>query len=490
MASEKPYFAAESVQTALRPDGGADITSAPMWETHSLSEPSPMKTLILALLMLGAALGGHAYGAALTPGIYRVDAGSYLTAAQRAQAAPGERIEERFEHALPAAAGVTHAAVSREARYGEAERNRVLFVTADGYQAEADEGNRFCVAYALPGRNDYSVSDPFCAGEEALADRTLASFILRRPPRRRDLDGILIPPERIPTQDDRIGCLLGVCDSAANGKSVHRVEVTYRADRFTLEKVRPYQDILFLENTVPVFSSRERTESRSELKAGTFVAVLDRQSEWFEVDYFEHGTARHGWIDRDDFVPVQWLAQRATTRDFRFRVGLVPGDSHTDGPRPVAIEVLSRHSGDRLQVLRDFESDGAYVLAEEAIDVVDANFDGHPDIAIHGMSGGAGPNSTTNVFLYDPVRHRFSFSQELSELPQLWIDPKTRTVHSAQRGSCCSHYSEVYRYVRGKLTLVSSKDEYANGEWVSITTGRLRNGKMYYRETRRRSPGD
>ncbi|MDQ0142894.1 XAC2610-related protein [Cupriavidus necator] len=299
-----------------------------------------------------------------------------------------------------------------------------------------------------------------------------------------------IPPERTPTQDDRIGCLLGVCDPAAYGKWIDRVEVTYRTDRFTLEKVRPYRDIVFLENAVPVFDSRERTGNSSQLKAGTFVAVLDRQAEWFEVDYFEHGNARHGWIDRDDVVPVQWVAQRATTRDFRFRVGVVPGDSGTDAPQPVAIEVLNRNSGQRLQVLRDFESDARYAQGEKAIEVLDANFDGHPDIAISGMSGGAGPNSTTNVFLYDPVRRQFRFSPDLSELTQLWIDKKTRTVHSAQRGGCCSHYSEVYRYVRGKLTLVFSQNEYANGEWVISTTGRLRNGKMFYREHRRRDKGD
>ncbi|SOY85137.1 conserved exported protein of unknown function [Cupriavidus taiwanensis] len=451
---------------------------------------SSMKLLALASLILGAAVGGNAYGAALTPGIYRIDATSNLTAVLRTEVGPGKRIEERFEHAFPAAAGVTYAVVSRDARYAEPERNRVLFLTADGYKAETELGDRACIAYALPGWNYYSAAEPFCSGEDTLSDRTLASFILRLPPRRRDLDGIHIPPVRTPTQDDRVGCLLGVCDPAAYGKSIERVEVTYRTDRFTLEKVRPYLDIVFLENAVPIFASRERTNNRSELKARTFVAVLDRQSEWFEVDYFEHGNARHGWIDRDDVVPVQWLAQRAATRDFRFRVGVVPGDSDTDAPQPVAIEVLSRHSGQRLQVLRDFESDGRYVLGEEAIDVIDANFDGHPDIAIDGMSGGAGPNSTTNVFLYDPAGRQFRFSRELSELTQLWIDPTTQTVHSAQRGSCCSHYSEVYRYVRGKLTLVSSKDEYTNGEWVSITTGRLRNGKMYYRETRRRSAGD
>ncbi|AMR76495.1 XAC2610-related protein [Cupriavidus nantongensis] len=447
-----------------------------------------MKTLILALLMLGAAVAGHAYGAALTPGIYRMDANSYLTAVQRAEAGPNKRIEEKFEHAFPAAAGVTYAVVSREARYAEPERNRVLFLTVDGYKAE--RGELSCIAYALPGWNDYSTTNPFCAGEEALSDRTLASFVLRHPPRRRDLAGIHIPAERTPTQEDRVGCLLGVCDPAAYGRWIQRVEVTYRTDRFTLEKVRPYQDILFLENAVPVFASRERTNNRSELKAGTFVAVLDRQSEWFEVDYFEDGNARHGWIDRDDVVAVQWLAQRASTRDFRFRVGVVPGDRDTDAPQPVAIEVLSRHSGQRLQVLRDFESDGRYVLGDEAINVVDANFDGHPDITIHGMSGGAGPNSTTNVFLYDPVRRRFSFSRELSELTQLWIDAKTRTIHTAQRGGCCSHYSETYRYVQGKLTLVSSVDEYSDGEWVRTATAHRRKGKMYYREERRRYKGE
>lgn len=270
-----------------------------------------MKTLTLASLMLGAAVAGHAYGAALTPGIYRIDAGSYQTAVQRSEAKSGERIEERFNHAIPAAASVTFAVVSREARYAEPERNRVLFLTADGYKADGDHGDRFCVAYAMPSWNHYSAAEPFCAGEEALSDLTLASFILRQTPGRRALDRIRIPPERTPTQDDRIGCLLGVCDPAAYGKWIDRVEVTYRTDRFTLEKVRPYRDIVFLENAIPVFDSRERTGNSSRLKAGTFVAVLDRQAEWFEVDYFEHGNARHGWVDRDDVVPVQWVAQRA-----------------------------------------------------------------------------------------------------------------------------------------------------------------------------------
>ncbi|SOY41351.1 hypothetical protein CBM2587_A10295 [Cupriavidus taiwanensis] len=206
---ENPHFAAESAAGSVaagwvrRYNVGSDVENALTFRAFA------MKTLILALLMLGAAIAGHARGAALTPGIYRIDAGSYLTAVQRAEAGPNKRIEEKFEHAFCAAAGVAYAVVSREARYAEPERNRVLFLTADGYKADVEHGERSCIAYALPGGNDYSTADPFCAGAEALSDRTLASFILWPPPRRRDLGDIHIPRERTPTQDDRVGCLLG-----------------------------------------------------------------------------------------------------------------------------------------------------------------------------------------------------------------------------------------------------------------------------------------
>jgi hypothetical protein len=42
-----------------------------------------------------------------------------------------------------------------------------------------------------------------------------------------------------------------------------------------------------------------------------------------------------------------------------------------------------------------------------------------------GYSGGAGPNSTDNFFLFDPAANQFIFDKELSTLTQTSIDSHT-----------------------------------------------------------------
>lgn len=97
---ENPHFAAESAAGSVaagwvrRYNVGSDVENAFTFRAFA------MKTLIFELLMLGAAIAGHARGAALTPGVYRIDAGSYLTAVQRAEAGPNKRIERKIRACL------------------------------------------------------------------------------------------------------------------------------------------------------------------------------------------------------------------------------------------------------------------------------------------------------------------------------------------------------------------------------------------------------
>ncbi|EHP40593.1 hypothetical protein OR16_24815 [Cupriavidus basilensis OR16] len=426
----------------------------------------------------------------LVPGIYRLEAGSNLGAAERMQARPGEMHVEHFEHAIPEAAGVTYAMVSHGAG---TPRNKLIFLVDQDYRMDINGANRLCVAYAFPDWNDYSKAQPFCrtnigAGEAVLKGRD-STFTVTWQPRRAFQRREQVAAERRPTPDEIGACALGVCEPAAYGRGIDHYETTYYADRFKLVTPRDYGDILYLERAVPVFAQADRASPVASLDAERFVAVLASGPDWYEVEHVrQDGSVVHGWIDRDDLFELKWVEQKARTKAFRFRVALRSGDDASEPALPVAIEVLDRRTGRRFQVLRDFVSEGQ--PADNAfLQVVDANFDGHPDITISGMSGGAGPNSTENVFLFDPVTRRFVYNEALSNLPQISIDTNRHTVQSAQRGSCCSHSAQTFRYIDGKLTLVAEWDESlsADGKWLVTTTGHLENGKLRYRTKRKKA---
>ncbi|WP_416051090.1 XAC2610-related protein [Cupriavidus basilensis] len=429
----------------------------------------------------------------LAPGIYRVEPDSHPSPPNRMLEAETSRFKERFEHALPKSADITYAVVSHEPGSGG---NRVHFLVDKDYKTDVNSANKLCVAYAFPGWNDYSASQPFCRtnisneSEALLKQRTAVAFTVTWQPRKTYLSTETIRPQRKPTADEVGACALGVCSPEAYGKGVNHYEMAYYADSFALDRVRPYQTILYLTQAVPLFARAERDTILTRLDAGTYVPVLSTDAQWYEIERVgRDGSITHGWVDRDDAVAVNWVAQRARTRNFLFRVAFIEGELTSDSPHAVAIEIIDRKSGVRTQVIRDFDSDPGFAAPANALRVVDANFDGDPDISIFGMSGGAGPNSTENFFLFDAARRRFVFDETLSGLSQIAIDSRTRSISSAQRNSCCSHSAQTYRYAGGTLTLVSTWDESltADGKWLETTIGRARNGKLHY-QTRRTKP--
>lgn len=175
------------------------------------------------------------------------------------------------------------------------------------------------------------------------------------------------------------------------------------------------------------------------------------------------------------------LTQHATTDRFRFEAG-IQGEPNTRAL--TAIWIYDRQSGDVVQSLSGFDAEIESDDLAGLIQLVDANFDGHPDLLAPGISGGAGPNYTRNVFLYDPQRQQFVRDQTLSELTQLHIDARRREIHSASRGSCCQHSADTYRYYHGKLQLVESRDELWDGK-RHITTTWKRSGRGWIRHTRK-----
>ncbi|MFM0133239.1 XAC2610-related protein [Paraburkholderia sediminicola] len=450
-----------------------------------------MKAILVALAITAVLIGPASATDSLAPGIYRLETDSYRSAAEKLLEPSGERYQNRFEHAIPESAKVTYAVVSHNPESG---LNKLTFLADKEYKFDPNTTNRLCAAYALPDWNEYSTSEPFCRTNigsteyEAALKWTAATFTVSWRPKREFLRVEHVQPQHQPTPEEIGACAIGVCERAAYGQATGLYEVTYYTDRFTRETTRPYRDILYLDKAVPVYTLTDRKSVQGSIDAGNYVAILSTDPEWYETDRFStDGVNTHGWINRDDIFDIRWITQKAETKDFRFRVAFRPNEDASEPAWPVAIEVIDRRTNRRVQVIRDFYSEMSPTAENELLQVVDANFDGYPDIAIFSQSGGAGPNNTENFFLFNPTTRQFVFDEELSSLPQIAIDSKTRTITSAQRDGCCRHSAETYRYMDGRLTLIANWDESlsADGKWLETTTGHLQNGTMHFRKTRK-----
>lgn len=185
-----------------------------------------------------------------------------------------------------------------------------------------------------------------------------------------------------------------------------------------------------------------------------------------------------------------WVKQNATSREYTFFV-LAMGQDNSYAAK--GIRVVSRTTGNVIQEISDIDSISAWGQPEELLSLVDANFDGHPDIVLDTFTGSAA-NYSRNFYLFNPRNERFELSKELSELPDADVGPNGSII-TAFRDGCCHHIEETYRYIHGKLTLVASRDEmYRPDERgpgksvIETTTGKRIKGKMRYKTTRRLAP--
>lgn len=176
----------------------------------------------------------------------------------------------------------------------------------------------------------------------------------------------------------------------------------------------------------------------------------------------------------------RWVEQKAKTKDFHFSLKFLATD--VDLTAPVALRVISNKNNKVIQEIPVINVNPEKPTDGDWLGIVDANFDTHPDLSIWAFSGGPGPNSGENFYIYNPKKKKFKFDEKLSSLTSVEINPKNKTVSSTFRASCCDHSSETYRYIADRLTLVESWREYLdNDHTMEITvTGKLRKGKMRY----------
>jgi hypothetical protein len=119
-------------------------------------------------------------------------------------------------------------------------------------------------------------------------------------------------------------------------------------------------------------------------------------------------------------------------------------------------------------------------------ELVDANFDGRPDLSIALMLP-AGPNIPHQMWLYDPKQDRFvDAPASLQEITSPMFDAERKRVYNYWRGSCCSHGVDVYRWNDGELERIAGAESHfmpvkRGGKLGYVyTTPSYENGKIVF----------
>lgn len=280
------------------------------------------------------------------------------------------------------------------------------------------------------------------------------------------------------------------------GQISMNVEQSVALSQFNLVERRAYADILYLPRSVAlrVYPSSDAALShvRPELPAGSYVALRSgsgsESPEWLHVDFLApDGEATSGWLESLDVIPGRRVNQQQQTHDHRFEVVVSDDDDAGDGYLSWQ-GILAVHKKTGMKHILPGSGEGRLGPSERLLTVVDANFDGHPDIMIGATDGGAGPNSSSAFYLFDPATQRFVYHDGLSMLTQVQIDPRRKTISSASRNSCCSHSSSTYRFIRGELLEIANLDESlsTDGKWTVTTSCALRGKELVCRQRRNR----
>lgn len=174
--------------------------------------------------------------------------------------------------------------------------------------------------------------------------------------------------------------------------------------------------------------------------------------------------------------PPAWHEQRALTADFAFSALATVEDEEWFTIQ--GLRIVSRKTG---KVVQEIPIAGAEPVQRDAdglVRIVDANFDGRPDLVITIMEAGAGPNYFHQYYLFDPRQGQFVADADLSQLSAPAVHPDG-TITSSSRGGCCQFEIATYRYVHGKLALLEYSEEAmtADGKWIETRTRKLVKGK-------------
>lgn len=276
---------------------------------------------------------------------------------------------------------------------------------------------------------------------------------------------------------------------------------TFEQSFFSPFGAAPYKELRYTDelDSVPIYKRpRMAAKSYHYFRQKEYVAVLKDSANWLKVQKAEvvadsqtyyipdggglvKGESQlrliSGWVKKGDLAPYPWLKQKQGTKDFRFEVSGYARDTTEwqDEGEVYGIKIINKKSGN-VQVLDNIGAAVADKL-NDVVQVQDCNFDGYPDIWIYAHNGGAGPNDGNNYYLYNPRNGQFEFNQNLSDLTQISVDTKSKTITSAFRDGAGHHGGGTYTFTHDTLTQITSWDDYCMGSFFcTFSTGTLMNG--------------
>lgn len=273
----------------------------------------------------------------------------------------------------------------------------------------------------------------------------------------------------------------------------------HRIGVYALVKPISYINSMYLAHPNHIYTEPNHLKDGLLVEAGTYIAILNKQPNWYEVETITSlGKRNHGWIDRDSFLISSFLPQKQETDLFQFLAGLYTETEDLDDVK-VAIKVIDKKTGKVVQSLRNIDSEIGYhiqVLKNgkivskiddklpdlyNIVTVQDVNFDQYPDIRIANDSGGYKDNSTDSFFIYNHKTKHFDFNKELSDLLHVEVDTKNKIIKSlfaGDRGTAVLYSQEIYNFKNAKLHLIQSTEAHLiTGDKIMTITKTLVNGK-------------
>lgn len=162
-----------------------------------------------------------------------------------------------------------------------------------------------------------------------------------------------------------------------------------------------------------------------------------------------------GFAQKQDTSKYLWVKQKQQTKKFRFEVSGTDDDNYSMSRGSVdALKIINKKTG-AVQLLTHIYCEIEGSIDNDVVQVKDCNFDGYLDLMIYAHGGGAGPNYGYNFYLYNPQTEQFEYHKKLSDLSQVEVDSKTKTISSNWRASAGDHGGETYTFMADTLTEIS-----------------------------------
>lgn len=173
-------------------------------------------------------------------------------------------------------------------------------------------------------------------------------------------------------------------------------------------------------------------------------------------------TIAGNWTSPDGrrMLPVKLSDATVENPKFPYEVRLVAErmpsvDDNCDSPHVSMVRLYK--DGQLFQSL-DTDSKGTCGIYQP--DLVDANFDGWPDLTL-ALFLPAGPNIPHQTWLYDPETGLYKDApQGLQDITSPIFDPVHKIIWTAWRSSCCEHGVTTYRWQGDDVVEIDTRSSY------------------------------